>query len=194
MPSCPACSVRVAPDEERLRRVQHDRRRRRGSRASGTTTVSTSPRVDRTEVEHDGEHHRLHRADRGDQQALQRGARFAASRVVERSRIERQRAIADAIEPVEDRRQRRDPSSRHAIRARRAAALIETRSTPGKRGQRALDQPRAARCSARRRSRASTSRRTVGEIAHHVTLDLGTSPCIACTRGSRRLRGAVRRR
>ena len=65
-------------------------------------------------------HHRLHRAEAGDREALLRVARFAAARVVERREVERQRAVADAGERIDDPGERDGVAVVHDARTLRA--------------------------------------------------------------------------
>ena len=87
-------------------------------------------RVERAEPQRARVHHRLHRAEAGDREALQRVARLAPARVVERGAVERQCAVADARERLDDPRQRERLAS-NTMRARRAAAFTLTSTTPG---------------------------------------------------------------
>jgi hypothetical protein len=142
--------------------------------------------IDGTEIEHGGEHHRLHRTDCRHQQPLERRARFTASRVVERPGIERQCGVADAAEVFEDRRERRDigsPDDSHSPRGSIDRHALDTAHGH----QRALDQPgtAAAADTVDHQHHFATA---VTQLADDVLLELWTAPGVAAARFTGRLR------
>ena len=129
--------------EERRRRIEHDGRRREQRQPAEQVARGDVDAVECAEPQRARVHHRLHRTEAGDGEALQRIARFAAARVVERRAVERQRPIADASERVDDPRERERLCRRYTMRARCAPAFTPTSTTPGKPREGSLDQPAA---------------------------------------------------
>ena len=90
--------------EERRRGIEHDGRRREQRQPPENVARRDIDAVECAEPQRAGVHHRLHRAEAGDGEALLRIARFAAAGVVERRAVERQRPIADSCERIDDSR------------------------------------------------------------------------------------------
>src|SRR5690606_4585508 len=145
-------------------------------------------RVGIAEVEHTRIHHRLHRAERRDDQPLQRGPRLVAAHVVERGGIERQRAIARAHEHVEETRQRRLALAPDDARPARSRVDLDV-VYAGLGRQRPLDAAHAAGAAhavdEQQRLAAASA-----EVANRVTRDLGTCPdsmaVVRCDLGAHR--------
>ena len=142
MPSRRAASDRARAREERLRRVEDDGCGDQEAEPAEELVRRAIRRVDRAQVQRPGEHHALHRAEPRHEQTLERGARFAAPPVVERARIERQRAVTRSRRGFEHCRQRglgRSPDHSRAPGDGVDRRLDDARQ----RGERTLDQPDA---------------------------------------------------
>ena len=129
--------------EERRSRVEHDRRRGEQRQPAEQVARRDVRVVERAEPQRARVHHRLHRAEAGDGEPLQRIARLAAAGVVQRRRG-RAAAHGSRRGPARRRSARSDDAApSYTMRARCAAALTPTSATPGSAHERALDQPAA---------------------------------------------------
>ena len=130
--------------------------------------------VECTKVESARIHHRLHRAESGDDEALECGTRFRAAAVLERGGVERQGAITRAFERFDDPREialRRVPDDACASRRRVDLHARDAEQC----AERALDQPDAGRA-AQAIDEHDRLAATVAEIAHDVAHEFRAPP------------------
>ena len=130
--------------EERRRGVEHDGRRREQRQPAEEVARRDVRAVERAEPQRARVHHRLHRAEAGDGEALLRVARLAAAGVVERFAVERQRAIADACERIDDAGERHACCVVHDARALRARVHADVGDTGQPASVRSISQQQAA--------------------------------------------------
>ena len=158
--------------EERRRGIEHDGRRREQRQPSESSRVATSS-VECAEPQHCGVHHRLHRAEARDGEALLRVARFAAAGSSSAARSSGSARIADACERSTIRGSE-TASSSYTMRARCATGVDRDPTTPGNAPRvRSIShsRPRSARRRPTHRLAAAGA-----EIACHVAGELGALP------------------